>query len=217
MKKKNKNKKNILLGTIIGVLAVGVVASVGSLLNERNGWWDNLKSDVSDKLTPDDSEKKELNVNDLEVGTYTEDIEVGYYTIHATVAKSVVVEAQEKTYEDLEFTNRLKFGGSGSETYRSISIEVKEESSLSVWFRSPTVDVIRSFGLYDEDGELIETFNSNSEASIVEVNTNLDVGSYVIYGSEALDFYRLLLDEPIEVDETVDSTTSSADTSSAEA
>ena len=97
MKKKNKN---ILLGTIIGVLAVGVVASVGSLLNEKNGWWDNLKADIEEKIKEDAAAKNILDVNNLKAGVYSKDIKTGNFTIHATDEKSVEVLEQNISYTD---------------------------------------------------------------------------------------------------------------------
>lgn len=65
----SKNAKNIFLGFSIGFLSVGVLAGVGSFINDGNDWYDNLKSsekELSSNVASDSlSEEKSLSVEDI--------------------------------------------------------------------------------------------------------------------------------------------------------
>ena len=209
---KNKSK-NILLGAVIGVLAVGVVASIGSALNEENGWWDNLKADIEEKLNEDVAAKNILDVNNLKAGVYSKDIKTGNFTIHATDEKSVEILEQDIFYTDesnetYEFTQRLRFGGAGSLDYRSIEFNITETSDVNFYFRSPTSGSARTFNIYElvdgEIGESIATHTSSSDQTVTFATEELEEGTYVVYGSAALDFYRVEINS-IEDTETVTS------------
>ena len=71
-----------------------------------------------------------------DLGTITAETTVRGLHIVATTDKAVTVDASSQTVGDLQFTHRLKFGGSGNADYRHVWFEVAGSCSVTVWLTS---------------------------------------------------------------------------------
>mgnify|MGYP000323775645 FL=1 len=66
------------------------------------------------------STDKTWNFADWEAKTFTENFTKDGLTIYATSEKTVVIEENSKTVNDVEYKKRLKFGGTGSKDSRCV-------------------------------------------------------------------------------------------------
>ncbi|MGN1060826.1 MAG: hypothetical protein ACI4QN_03750 [Candidatus Coproplasma sp.] len=76
----------------------------------------------------------------------------GKVFITAATDKTVVVEADAKTYGDNSFTHRIKLGGTGAVANRSIGIEVKQGATIVVYAISSSGSAARDVKLMNADG-----------------------------------------------------------------
>lgn len=70
------------------------------------------------------------------LGTITSETAVRELHIVATSDKAVTVDADAKTVDDINFTHRLKFGGSGNANYRHLWFDVTGSCSITVYLTS---------------------------------------------------------------------------------
>ncbi len=70
--------------------------------------------------------KYEFNASNLELATLTSNLvsEDGIYTILANTSEQVVIDANNKSIDDYKFTKRIKLGGEGSISSRSIKVDL---------------------------------------------------------------------------------------------
>lgn len=176
MKKKNKK---ILLGSIIAFLTLGVATSVGTLFNERNGWFDNLvninKEDYND-----------LNFSNFEVADFSVDDNLCYGGFEITYG---VIEPVNKSYEDIKFTKRLNVDF----TTEFLYFQLKEDSIVDFYFGHHTdTDVVyRSLNITSLEGDYSKKIDG--ARFISKVSVELDSGLYCLSSSSAIDLYRILI------------------------
>lgn len=70
------------------------------------------------------------------LGTITSETAVRELHIVATSDKAVTVDADAKTVDNINFTHRLKFGGSGNANYRHLWFDVTGSCSITVYLTS---------------------------------------------------------------------------------
>lgn len=172
--------KRFLLGSIIGFLSLGVIASAGSLLNNEIRWYDNLVNNNS----------KIFNASDLTLGEFTDDIIVDGITLKATSTHEMKIVEKSAVYSEFnddgkriyyrEFTQCLKTNGynsvydsnyfSGSDfilpfDYRVFMFDVETYSSVDIFVSANNengeeVEILKYY--YDEINclkvESLETF-----------------------------------------------------------
>ena len=65
-----------------------------------------------------------FNFSDFEEKAYEEKTVVNGLTINGASGAAITIDANSKTVDDVQYTRRLKFGGSGSKDSRNISFDV---------------------------------------------------------------------------------------------
>lgn len=99
-----------------------------------------------------------LSVNDLEPGAVKASVSVEGFTLVATEAKGLTVEALDasRTAEDGEvFNARLKLNGSGSVEFRSVKFAAAAKGSLVVYLNSSSKTDARVLKLVDAAGAVV--------------------------------------------------------------
>ena len=64
--------------------------------------------------------------------TYSADTTYNGLTIHASSDKTVIIESNSKTFDGVSYTKRLKFGGTGSTSGRTVSFDVTGSCAIYV-------------------------------------------------------------------------------------
>lgn len=86
----------------------------------------------------------------------------GKVFITADATNTVTMDASSKTIGGVKYTHRIKLGGAGATTYRSIGVEVKKGAKIVVHCMSSSSSAARNGYLYDAAGNKV-----NSEAITV--------------------------------------------------
>ena len=89
--------------------------------------------------TPTPATSKTWNFSEWEAGDITETKTVDGLTVVATSDKKVTIDSNNKTFEDVKYTQRLKLGGTGSgpdteAPSRSLSFQVTGDCNIKVFF-----------------------------------------------------------------------------------
>ena len=114
-------------------------------------------------------------------GSLTATTVVGDFTIVAAAGASVDIEANAKTADDgTSYTKRIKLGGAGNFSKRSIHFSTTGKATVEVYAMSSTGSVDRSLELYQSD-------ETNAIGSVVAYGANLVKGTIEI--AEAGDYY----------------------------
>lgn len=98
-----------------------------------------------------------LNPSAMPIGPITSDTQVGRYTIRATEAAAVEVDAQERTGGEHVFTQRLKLNGGGTPERRSVAFTTFGPAVLNAYALSASASADRQLALYTQDGTLVES------------------------------------------------------------
>ncbi|MBP3577801.1 MAG: hypothetical protein J6K15_06795, partial [Lachnospiraceae bacterium] len=94
-----------------------------------------------------------MNVSDLDAATITEVTSYGDFTVAANAEKTVVIDDNKKTGDNgVEFTKRMKLGGSGSAELRSVSFTTSGAASVTVYAMSSSSGEDRPMLLVGADG-----------------------------------------------------------------
>lgn len=127
-------KKNLLTVSILS--AVFMAASVSALAAEEF-----------------------LSANDLELGAFTSPKTIDAFVIMATAEKNMQVDAQTPaiTAADGEvFNARIKFGGAGAATHRSLKFSTKAKAEMTVYLSSSNKTDVRVLCLVNAaDGTVV--------------------------------------------------------------
>lgn len=99
-----------------------------------------------------------LNANDLTAATLTETTTFGAFTITATADASVTIDGNKKTSDSgIEFTQRIKLGGTGKIESRSVSFTTAGAATVTVYAMSSSGDTTRNLLLMAADGTVLAT------------------------------------------------------------
>lgn len=108
---------------------------------------------------------------------YTSNASVNGLNIAAASGKIISVNASNKTYnvgdDNLTFTSRLQFGGSGSTTSRNVNFNVTGPCTIEVWAVSGNSDYTRDLMVSD----------GTNQATILTTGSELKKGTYQYNGS----------------------------------
>ncbi len=88
----------------------------------------------------------------LPAGTYTSELKINdFVSILASADGNVVIEANSKSYGDKSFTNRVKLGGEGKVTHRSIKLTTMAAAKIVIYCMSSSskADAVRTVALYN--------------------------------------------------------------------
>lgn len=96
------------------------------------------------------------------IGTYTQNVDLlstdsGKIFITAGAEGNVVIEANNKTIDGVAFTDRIKLGGTGTTTYRSVGFEVKAGATIEIYAVSSSSSADRNSFLLDSAGNKLST------------------------------------------------------------
>jgi len=124
-------------------------------------------------------ESEILNAASLQEGTYSSSLTSGIFTINATTDKTVTIAASSSFKDfDSSYTSEIKFGGTGSSKYRSISFTISKAAQIKIYARSANTLNARVLAIYDSSDTSVKEFDAIIAAT--ELTYSLDAGSYYI-------------------------------------
>ena len=116
------------------------------------------------------STDKTWNFADWEAKEYTETFTKDGLTLYAKTDKSVTIEEHKKTVNDVKYTQRLKFGGTGSVDARCLEFEVDGACTIEVVLTSASGKEERKLNIcaneFSKDNPLASLPASNSGVTL---------------------------------------------------
>lgn len=146
------------------------------------------------------------NASTVTAGTYASDVVVGDFTVKATAAKAVTVDAGPRTSDRGDtYTQRLKLNGAGDAAQRSLQFTVDAATEVVVHARSASGTADRTLALYDAAWTVVDSAPALADdASLPVATATLDVpaaGTYWLASPSSgvnLYFAQLGADAPVE-------------------
>ncbi len=138
-----------------------------------------------------------MNVSDIEAATYSESFTYNGFTVNATSALTVTVDASNKSLGNNEYTKRLKTGGTGSAEAKSVKFTTTEATTLVMHAMASSTSATRTVGVatYDSSSKELKDVKTLSVggSALSEYTVSLpDAGTYYIYSqSGGLNIYYL--------------------------
>lgn len=139
------------------------------------------------------AEPVQLNASTLEVGDITEETTFGTFTIKATAEKKVTIDENSKSHDGVDYTQRIKLGGSGTADYRNITFSTEGACTITVIALSSSSGEDRELALFAADGTQIAT----GVAQGAPTDAKVSVITYTI--TEAGTFYIASLSGGINI------------------
>ena len=125
-----------------------------------------------------------LNVSEMEAETITAPKTVGAFTINATESKSVVIDASSKSADNFSFTQRLKFGGTGSVEARNIAYTATGAATMTVYAMSSSSSADRDLVLDNGSGTV--STQKALGASLTKLTYEISAaGTYYLYSANS--------------------------------
>ena len=125
-----------------------------------------------------------LNVSDLTAGDITTNMTVGEFILNGASSK-LTVDANSKSIDGFDFTQRLKTNGKGSVTKRSIQYTATDAATLIVYAQSSSSKEDRALVLADASGNVIGTQTALG-ASISKLTYEIPAaGTYYLYSANS--------------------------------
>ncbi len=143
-----------------------------------------------------------LNVSDLTAGDITTNMTVGEFVLNGASSK-LTVDANSKSIDGFDFTQRLKTNGKGSITKRSVQYTATDAATLIVYAQSSSSSSDRALVLADASGNVIGTQTALG-ASISKLTYEIPAaGTYYLYSADSgINMYYFAVDYPeVEVEE----------------
>lgn len=154
-------------GTAYGTVVDGAIKSITYEVTEAGTYYLWSESgginiyyiEVVEKAAPAaEAASAIMNVSELADATITEFTSFGDFNVAATVEKNVVIDGSAKVGDNgMEFSKRLKFGGTGSLEYRNISFKTTGEAKVTVYAMSSSSSADRNLLLAGADGTVVGT------------------------------------------------------------
>ncbi|MFV0284780.1 MAG: fibronectin type III domain-containing protein, partial [Demequina sp.] len=147
-----------------------------------------------------------LDASDLGPGAYASDTVVGDFTLRATAAKGVTVDASDRLSDRGDvYTQRVKLNGSGDAAQRSVAFTADGPAEVIVHARSSSGTADRALALFDEAGTEVDRVPALADDDGAPIATEtLDVpaaGEYWIASpSSGVNVYYLQLGADAPVD-----------------
>ncbi len=131
-----------------------------------------------------------VNVSELDTATITEVTSFGDFTVAATGEKTVVIDENGKIGDNgVEFTKRLKLGGSGSAEYRNVSFTTSGAATVTLYAMSGSSSEDRPLLLMTADGTEVGRVTTLGvvEESIIPALTYeiTEAGTYYIWSEKS--------------------------------
>lgn len=99
----------------------------------------------------------ELNASNMSTATFTSSFIQNGFGILATDGNPVSVDANNKSWNEVSYTKRLKLGGAGSTEYRSVKFETVGASTITVVAMSSSSSADRTMQLLDASGNVLDS------------------------------------------------------------
>ena len=142
-----------------------------------------------------------LNVGEMSVGTISEAVDIGAFTIHPAPADktAIAVDANSKTADDGKvFTQRLKLGGTfvKDTKARSISFVTKGKATVTVYAMSSSSSADRKLALYSDTSEILQEVDAKGKTLDKQTFTINEAGEYYLGSTDSgINIYGVLLEE----------------------
>lgn len=133
------------------------------------------------------AENSIVNVGDLEDATYTAETDVsgdGTIVVTASAESTVVVEGNNKELNGVTYSKRMKLGGAGSATARSIKLTTSGAATITFYAMSSSSSDSRAVALYDGTYTAIDTtYSALAGDKLYEVTYTVDGAGTYYFGS----------------------------------
>ncbi len=133
-----------------------------------------------------------LNVSDLTAGTISAETNNVGNTIYSLIADStntLVIDSASVTVDGVDYSLRLKTGGSGSTTKRAIKFTVAEAGTLEVVLMSGNTSNVRELVVSDGSNEVGRL---TAGATATKEVITLEAGTYYLYsGNSGINIYAI--------------------------
>ncbi|MBQ8633195.1 MAG: hypothetical protein IJ420_06275 [Lachnospiraceae bacterium] len=183
-----------LVGDGAATLAVGDTITVTGIMKNYKGKIEfdakcNLDAVVKGEA-PAAAEKIELNANDVAAGAIETATTVGGFTIVGTADAAVTVDSNSKKSDSgLEFTQRIKLGGSGSLEYRHISFTTAGAAKVTIYAMSSSSSEDRPLLLLNAEGTELgrgTTLGKVDESTIPVITFDVtEAGTYYLLSEKS--------------------------------
>lgn len=144
-----------------------------------------------------------LNADQLATAEYESAQRVGKFIVTASSSGKVVVDTGAKQVDGETITNRIKLGGTGKASARSIRFSTDGEATLTVYAISSSSSSDRKFDLRkitgptDADYEVVDTKDIVGSSNVIKLEYQIkEAGEYYV-GSQAsgVNVYKMVLEE----------------------
>ncbi|MFZ5368296.1 MAG: hypothetical protein ACOZCE_08685 [Spirochaetota bacterium] len=190
---------------VILLLSLSVFTSCNILTNSStDGVTTGDSNEAGGGSTGDPSVWEDLSwtVGDADVNTYSANTKIGRVTLYATGSASIVVDANSKTIDDINFTHRCKLGGTGllntddiETSYRVIAFPVIKNSQIKIYAQSASSTSDRDLQISNLSGNyritktalganiscVIDTLYTGDDTTLYLYSLNSGINIYGIY------------------------------------
>ena len=145
------------------------------------------------------SDANQLNASELPAGELKANFAAGSFVINATAeaSQSVVIDANSKKYDGVQYTQRIKLGGAGEATYRTITINTTGAARITVVGMSSSSSAVRVGYLTNlADGSQVGETASMDGGSINGYIWNVDAAGSYLFGSQegGINVYNIIIE-----------------------
>lgn len=148
---------------------------------------------VTESTAPETPEDVIINISDVEAATLTAATELiensGVFGL-----SGIVIETDNKSADGLTFTKRLKLGGKGTQTQKSLKFVVEGAATITVYaITGSSSSLDRTLSLYDDTFTLIEgSTTSGVPNAITKFTFSVsEAGEYYLGGTNGINLYYI--------------------------
>lgn len=138
-----------------------------------------------------------MNVSYITKQTFSSNYDYNGFTILADATNTVVVDGSSKEYNKVKYENRLKTGGEGTDTYRSIRFTTSDAATIEMVAVSSNSKESRVLGISDgtkdDNGKLVDIATVNVGTSLALCKLAFpSAGTYYLHStSGGINFYNI--------------------------
>lgn len=141
-------------------------------------------------LVTEAAESQVLNVSEMTAGDITEVTSYGYFSVSANAEKKVTIDDNTKTGDNgMEFTKRLKLGGSGTPELRNVFFTTTGAATVTVYAMSSSSGEDRPLLLMTADGSELgrgTAFGAPTDGIIPAMTFKVDAaGTYYLWSEKS--------------------------------
>jgi len=128
------------------------------------------------------------NASDYEAQTISNETVLGIMTAIPSSSKTITIEANSKTIDEIAFTKRLKFGGAGNTTKNVLKFTTTGKSTITAYCISGSSDETKGTGRMLVLATADSIINDTNEAPLSAgklVYSDVPAGTYYLYSSNS--------------------------------